>query len=424
VTIAAVRGTRDLLPDDMAWYRVVEDTARDVFERFGYRPIRTPIFEATELFVRGVGEGTDIVEKEMYTFEDRGGRSVTLRPEGTAAVARACIEHGLVDRAGAQKLHYIGPMYRYERPQAGRYREFWQAGIEAFGVAAPAMDAEVLTCAHVLLAELGIKAFPLQLNSIGGEERPMYVQRLRDFVRPNVSALCGKCQQRFERNPLRLFDCKTPACRDVLAAAPKILDHLSGESQAHLAEVRRLLDRVGVPYELNPYIVRGLDYYTRTAFEVTAEGLGSQDAILAGGRYDGLIGQVGGRPAPGVGFAAGTDRLVLAMQAQGVRPPEPPATGVFVATLGERGRDAAFDVTTALRRIGIASEMELNARSLRAQMKTADQLGARYALLIGEDELAREAATVREMRSGTQESVPLTDVVAYLAGRINSPARS
>lgn len=421
MSIAAIRGTRDLLPEEIAAWRRVEDAARDVFRRFGYQEIRTPIFEATELFVRGVGEGTDIVDKEMYTFEDKGGRSLTLRPEGTAGVVRACIEHNLLATSPIRKFYYTGPMYRYERPQAGRYREFWQTGIEAFGVAGPLMDAEVLVCAYEFLSALDINGLIVQLNSIGDSERPDYIRVLKAYVQPELERYCPKCQHRYETNPLRLLDCKVPSCRELVQGAPKTVEHLTSESMEHLVRVRRLLDRAKVPYILNPFIVRGLDYYTHTVFEVTAEGLGSQDAILAGGRYDRLMEVVGGKPSPGVGFAAGIDRLVMAIQAQ-----EPAATGsfgidVYIARIGDAPPEPAYDLAIALRRAGIAVEMDYEGRSLRAQMKSANALGVSHTLLLGEDEIARESVTVRQMDTGAQETLPLTDVVAYLAGRANRP---
>jgi histidyl-tRNA synthetase len=410
-----------LLPDELRWWRRVEAAARDVFARFGYDEIRTPLFEATELFVRGVGEGTDIVDKEMYTFEDKGNRSITLRPEGTAGVVRACIEHGLLDQIPVRKFCYIGRMYRYERPQAGRYREFWQAGIEVFGVADPIADAEVIVCGYEFIAALDLPGIVVQLNSIGHGERRDYVARLLDYARPLSERFCGKCQHRMERNPLRLFDCKVPTCRELLADAPKTLEHLADESRERLDTVRRLLDRAKVPYEMNPYIVRGLDYYTHTVFEVTAEGLGSQDAVLAGGRYDGLVEELGGKPTPGVGFGSGIDRLVLAMQAAQPDWREPPRVDAYIARIGSVPTEVAFVVATELRRAGLSVDMDYEGRSLRAQLKTADRLGARYTLLLGEDELARESVTIRRMDDGAQETVPLSQVVTALAGRDNRP---
>jgi histidyl-tRNA synthetase len=397
----------------------VEAAAHEVFARFGYGEIRTPMFERTELFVRGIGEGTDIVSKEMYTFEDRGGRSITLRPEGTAGVVRACLEQNLFKQSPVQKLYYIGPMFRYERPQAGRYREFWQAGIEAFGVSDPMIDAEVLVCAYEFVTALGIKPVEIRLNSIGNEERPAYIEKLKDYMRPHLEEMGGRDQERFEANPLRMFDSKDPRTRELLADGPKVADNLSPASVEHFAAVRRLLDKAGVPYRVDPYIVRGLDYYTRTVFEITSEGLGAQDAILAGGRYDDLVSEVGGRSVPGIGFAAGLDRLILAMREQNVVVEERPKHDVYVVTIGDEARETAFEALTALRRAGVRAEMDYQGRSVRAQMKTANQLRAPYVVVLGEDEIARQEATVRDMGDQSQENVPLTELAARLSARTN-----
>jgi histidyl-tRNA synthetase len=419
VSIAKVRGTRDLLPDDMIALQRVEQAAHDVFARFGYGEIRTPMFERTELFVRGIGEGTDIVSKEMYTFEDRGGRSITLRPEGTAGVVRACLEQNLFKQCPVQKLYYVGPMFRYERPQAGRYREFWQAGIEAFGVSDAIIDAETLVCAYEFVSELGIKPVEIRLNSIGNEERPAYIEKLQEYIRPHLDEMGGRDKERFEANPLRMLDSKDERMRELLADAPKIGDHLSPESVEHFEAVRRLLDKANVPYVVDPLIVRGLDYYTRTVFEVTTVGLGAQDAILAGGRYDDLVSEVGGQSVPGIGFAAGLDRLILAMREQNVDVDERPKHDVYVVTIGDQAREAAFEALTALRRLGTRAEMDHQGRSVRAQMKTANQLGVPYVVVLGEDELARQEATVRDMGDQSQETVPLTELAARLSARTN-----
>jgi histidyl-tRNA synthetase len=419
VSIAKVRGTRDLLPEDMVAQQRVEQAAHEVFARFGYGEIRTPMFERTELFVRGIGEATDIVSKEMYTFDDRGGRSVTLRPEGTAGVVRACLEQNLFKQSPVHKLYYVGPMFRYERPQAGRYREFWQAGIEAFGVSDPLIDAEVLVCAYEFVAALGIKPVEIRLNSIGNEERPAYIEKLKDYIRPRLADLGGRDQERFEANPLRMLDSKDARTREMLADAPKVADHLSSESVEHFEAVRRLLDKSGVPYEVDPYIVRGLDYYTRTVFEITTDGLGAQDAILAGGRYDDLVSEVGGQAVPGIGFAAGLDRLILAMREQDVAIDEGSRHDVYVVTIGDDTRETAFEALTALRRAGMRAEMDHQGRSVRAQMKTANQLRVPYVVVLGEDEIAQQEATVRNMDDQSQETVPLAELASRLSARSN-----
>ncbi|GIX05716.1 MAG: histidine--tRNA ligase [Candidatus Poribacteria bacterium] len=412
--LTAIRGTRDLLPEELVRWRAVEETAREVFGRYGYREIRTPLFEATELFVRGVGAGTDIVEKEMYTFEDRGGRSLTLRPEGTAAVVRACLEHNLFAELPVLKLYYIGPMYRYERPQAGRYREFWQAGVEAFGSDDPALDAEVILCAYDFLTGLGLRSLTIHLNSLGDEERQTYVQALREYLAPHWDRLPARDRERFEKNPLRMLDSKEEITRALIQEAPQVLDFLSEKSRHHLETVCRLLEREGVPYRVNPHIVRGLDYYTHTVFEVTAEGLGAQDAVLAGGRYDHLVEEVGGRPTPGVGFAAGVDRLLLALEAQGVAPEPGPELDLYIAVIGEV-RAEALALATRLRRAGYRVDLEFLGRSLRAQMKTAHKRNVPLVALLGEDELREQRATLRDMRSGEQRSVSLEELIPAVA---------
>jgi histidyl-tRNA synthetase len=310
-------------------------------------------------------------------------------------------------------------MFRYERPQAGRYREFWQAGIEAFGVSDPIIDAEVLVCAYEFVTALGIKPVEIRLNSIGNEERPAYIEKLKAYMRPHLEEMGGRDQERFEANPLRMFDSKDPRTRELLADGPKVADNLSPASVEHFEAVRRLLDKAGVPYRVDPYIVRGLDYYTRTVFEITSEGLGAQDAILAGGRYDDLVSEVGGRSVPGIGFAAGLDRLILAMREQNVVVEERPKHDVYVVTIGDEARETAFEALTALRRAGVRAEMDYQGRSVRAQMKTANQLRAPYVVVLGEDEIARQEATVRDMGDQSQENVPLTELAARLSARTN-----
>jgi len=404
--IKAVRGTRDITPDELRKWRYVEEVARDLFRRYGYREIRTPTFEHTELFVKGTGETTDIVEKEMYTFIDKGGRSVTLRPEGTPSVVRACLENGLFGQLPVLKLSYIGQMFRYDRPQAGRYREFWQIGVEAFGSADPSMDAEVIQLAYQLVTEVGLKGISLELNSIGCKRcRPRYVEDLREFGKRHVDELCGKCVERIERNPMRLLDCKEERCRIVMKEAPVILDYLCDECAEHFAKVREYLDLLDVPYAVNPRVVRGLDYYTRTVFEITAEGLGAQNAVVGGGRYDDLVELMGGKPTPALGFAAGLDRIVASLEAQGFEFPIDEGIDCFIAVLGREAKPVALKLATSLRREGFSVEMEHLGRSLRAQMKTADKLKARFTAMIGEDELKSGRITLRDMKSGEQRSV-------------------
>jgi histidyl-tRNA synthetase len=413
--VLAPRGVADILPDTVAAWQTVEATTRRLFARFGFSEIRTPMFEHTDLFIRGVGEDTDIVAKEMYTFTDRGGRSVTLRPEGTAGVVRAYLERGL--HAGPQpaKLGYVSaPMFRYDRPETGRYRQFHQMGVEVLGSGLPVADAEVVTLAQRLIEESGLTGATVRLNSVGDAVcRPEYRLRLRAYYEPHLSELCADCKVRYERNPLRLLDCKQPSCTPFIAGAPTVLDSLCDGCRAHLEGVQAFLTAAGVPYALDPTIVRGLDYYTRTVFEVVHPTLG---ALCGGGRYDNLVEQLGGPPTAAVGFALGVERLLLALREAGVEPLVEPPT-VFVVCAAETLQPEAFRLATAWREAGIAVEIDLMGRSFRAQMRQADRLQARYVAVLGPDEAARGAVSVRDMRTGNQEEVDATGVVAWLEAR-------
>ncbi len=414
--VKAVRGTRDITPDEMPKWRYVEEVARDIFRRYGYREMRTPTFEHTELFIKGTGETTDIVEKEMYTFTDKGGRSITLRPEGTPAIVRACLESGLLGSLPVLKLAYIGQMFRYDRPQAGRYREFWQIGVEAFGSDNPAIDAEVTQLAYQLMREIGLKGLSLDINSIGCNRcRPRYVEHLREFGRRHIDRLCGKCVDRLDRNPLRILDCKEERCRIVTKEAPVILDYLCDECRSHFDRFKRYLEELDVPYSVNPRIVRGLDYYTRTVFEITAEGLGAQNAVVGGGRYDYLVEQMGGKPTPALGFAAGLDRIIASLDAQGFRFPTAEGIDCFVAVIDEAFGDA-LRLTDKLRSEGLSVEMEFRGRSLRAQMKTADKLKARFVAIVGGEEMKEGKVALRNMETGEQTDVPFDQVARVLKG--------
>jgi histidyl-tRNA synthetase len=414
--LTAPRGVADVLPQAAGAWQRLEAVARDVFRRYGFAEIRTPMFEATELFLRSVGEDTDIVAKEMYTFVDRGGRSVTLRPEGTAGVVRAYLEHGM--NAGPQpvKLCYVSaPMFRYDRPEAGRYRQFHQMGVEVLGAAAPAADAEVIAAAHALIADAGLPDAAVRLNSVGDAAcRPAYRERLRDHYRPHLEALCPDCRVRFDRNPLRLLDCKQPQCAPFIASAPTLADALCDACRAHLDEVQALLTAARIPFRLDPGIVRGLDYYTRTVFEVVHPTLG---ALCGGGRYDGLVEELGGPPTPAVGFALGVERLLLALGERGVEAPAQ-APEVFVACAAEELRQEAFRTAMAWRGQGVAAEVDLLGRSFRAQMRHADRLGARFVAVVGRSEVERGTVTVRDMGAGTQEEVEAAGAVAYLRQRL------
>lgn len=418
--LQAPRGTRDLLPADTGRWIQVESALRSVFRRYGYGEIRTPLFEHTELFVRGIGEATDIVGKEMYSFTDRKGRSLTLRPEGTAGVVRAYVEHRLgMGERGEAKLYYIGPMFRYERPQAGRYRQFWQAGAEAIGYADPAVDAESMAMLVTALRELGLKDLLVDINSVGdAETRAAYRARLQDFVRRWQGSISAESRARLETNPLRILDSKDPADEDLVAHAPKISNHLSTRSSAHFAAVLRHLDRLGVPYTVNKKLVRGLDYYTDTVFEVLCSDLGAQSAVAGGGRYDNLVGEFQAQPRPAVGWAIGLDRLTWLLEQRGLAVG---ASGAEVAVVCVGG--AAFRrglaLAQALREAGLAVWFDSSAlRSLKNQFKQADAEGCRFALVLGEDELARGEAGLKDMRTQSQTTVRLDDAVAELSRRL------
>ncbi len=413
--VTGPRGTNDILPGDVERWHLVEERIRSLCRIYGYHEIRTPIFEHTELFVRGIGEATDIVEKEMYTFTDKGDRSITLRPEGTAPVVRAYLEHKLYAGANPIKLYYMGPMFRYERPQAGRYRQFSQFGVEVFGSQHPVVDAETIALPVHLYETLGIKDVRVQINTIGCPKcRPAYRKLLKDSLRDRVEKLCPSCQRRYERNPLRLLDCKEESCRRVTTDIPTIYDSLCEECRDHFDRLQVYLKAAGIAFEVNPRLVRGFDYYTKTVFEFSSSSLGAQDALGGGGRYDGLVEEVGGQPTPGIGFAVGIDRILLAMERQGVAAPDQAGVEVFFASLGEAATLATVTLLSEIRHAGIPAEMDYLGRSLRAQLKAADKSHARYAVIIGDTELARGAAVIRTLATGEQTEVPLGEVVPYL----------
>lgn len=412
----APRGTKDILPAEAARWHFLEEEIRELCRCYGFGEIRTPIFEHTELFERGVGETTDIVQKEMYTFRDRSNRSITLRPEGTASVVRAFIEHGLYSEPQPVKLFYLSlPIFRYEKPQAGRYRQHHQFGAEIFGSPEPAADAEVITLAWDLFSRLGVKDLRLLLNSIGCPAcRPAYREALKDYFRQYLEGLCPDCTSRFERNPLRLLDCKQDGCHRVAEGAPPVLASNCPECSRHLSALLEILGKIGVPHEINHRIVRGLDYYTRTVFEFVHGGLGAQDTVCAGGRYDGLVEECGGKPTPGVGFGMGMERLLLLLEEEGFEFPPPPKPEAFVATAGPETRLEGRALVHQLRREGITAESDYLGRSLKSQMKHADRLGVRFVVILGQDELAGGFASVRDMIGGNQQLVRLDAVSAFL----------
>jgi len=413
------RGTNDFLPEATAKWQAVEALLRALCRSYGFGEIRTPLFEETELFSRGVGNTTDIVQKEMYTFTDSGGRSVTLRPENTAGACRAYVENKLYGEIQPVKLYYIGPMFRYERPQAGRYRQFHQFGIEIIGSASPAADAETIGFAWDFYNRLGIRNLVLSLNSVGCPDcRPAYRKALQAFFRPHLDTLCPSCRDRFERNPLRILDCKSDICQALGNGAPLIYDYLCDECAGHFQAVKGLLDAAAIPYTLNPHMVRGLDYYTKTAFEIAVESIGAQSAVCGGGRYDGLIQEIGGEPCPGVGFALGMERIFTALAAQGDDIEIEQDLDVYVINAGgERARQAAFALATRLRAADLTVELDYAEKSFKAQLKAANRLNAAWAVILGDDEMAKNEAGVKDMRRGEQVSMPLDQVKKYILER-------
>jgi histidyl-tRNA synthetase len=418
--IRAVKGTRDLLPPATGLWQRVEDEARRVFAAYHFGEIRTPVLEPADLFARSVGADTDIVTKEMYTFEDRDGERLALRPEATASVVRAYIEHGLFNQGRLHKLYYIGPMFRRERPQKGRYRQFYQIGAEVLGSEAPSIDAELLEMLVLLLDRLGLRGCRLLLNSVGDSHcRPEYVKVLRRALESMQGQLCADCQRRAATNPLRVLDCKVEADQPLIAKLPSILDHLCPECRAHFERLQAELGQRGVKYELAPRLVRGLDYYTRTAFEITSDVLGAQNAVLGGGRYDGLSELLGGPPAPGIGFAIGLDRLILAVEAVGQLKPQE-GLAVYIAWLGEAALPPAIELATELRRADWSVELDYEPAKLKKSLGTASKLGARFTVIIGEGELASGRYQVKNMATGEQQEVPAAGVRGYLQERISS----
>ncbi len=405
MALTAVKGFNDILPDESGRWQHIEQMARRVFELNGFAEIRVPVLEKTELFSRSIGDATDIVEKEMYTFTDKGENSVTLRPEGTAGVMRAFIEHKLYAADPVAKLYYLGPMFRYERPQKGRYRQFHQIGAEITGVHDPLADAQVLNMLTAFFREIGLTEPTLQINSLGCPEcRPAYRTALRNFLDERMALLCDDCKRRSATNPLRTLDCKVPGCVEATAGAPSVLDHLCSSCDDHFSSVRRYLDLSATPYSINARMVRGLDYYTRTTFEMVTGLLGAQSAVAAGGRYDGLISQLGGPAIPGIGFAMGLERVALLLGSQNFSS----CPDLFIATMGVGERDVAFRLMDGLLKSGIRVEMDYEGKSLKSQMRRADKLKSRYSVVIGENEVASGRATFKRMADGAQADTALT----------------
>jgi len=406
------RGTRDILPPEIRTWQFLEDKARSVFESYNYAEIRTPIFEQTELFTRGIGEDTDIVGKEMYTFIDKGERSITLRPEETAPVVRALIENNLLGQNELVKLYYIGPMFRYERPQAGRSRQFYQAGVEVFGSSDPLIDAEVIELGLRYFIEIGLKELEVDINSVGCKKcRPKYKEELKKYFKGRSKDLCETCQGRLDRNPLRILDCKEPKCQKAIEGAPATTDHLCEECRAHFDKVKDYLSQYGIRFKLNKRLVRGLDYYTKTTFEIVSRSLGAQNAVCGGGRYDTLVEELGGRSTPATGFAIGLDRLVIVMKDQKISIPKDKRLQVYIITLGDAARQKGLEFLRNLRVMGIRSDIDYQGRSLNSQLKSADRLNAEFAVIIGDDELRNGLAIIKSMDEKTQEKVKFEEVL-------------
>lgn len=409
----AIKGTKDVLPKEAYKNQYIEATVLDVAGRFGYKEMRTPVFEHTELFQRGVGGTTDVVQKEMYTFDDKGGRSITLRPEGTAGAARSFLENGLCNEALPQKICYLTSCYRYEKPQAGRLREFHQFGVECFGTFSPLADAEIISLAKTVFDELGIKDLSLEINSIGCPEcRVKYHEALREYFSARKDELCDTCKERLDRNPMRILDCKSPVCSEIAQGAPVVLDYLCDDCREHFETVKKYLTAQNIDFTVNPQIVRGLDYYTKTVFEFVSNSIGAQGTVCGGGRYDGLIEELGGQKTPSLGFGLGLERLMLLMEAQGCEYPEDARPDLFIAALGEKATLKAIDIAKDMRAEGYSCLYDLNSRSLRAQMKYADKLNAKYTIVIGDSEVEEGVAKLKDMQTGEETEIALATFVS------------
>lgn len=409
-----IKGTEDVLPKDSYRWQFVEDVMRKESAAYGFKEIRTPVFEHTELFARGVGQTTDVVQKEMYTFDTKGGESVTLRPEGTAGAARAVLEHGLVNDSLPIKASYFVSCYRYEKPQAGRLREFHQFGLECYGTQSPAADAELICAAQSIFDRLGIKQLRLEINSIGCPAcRAEYHKALKEYFYGYKEELCETCNSRLEKNPMRILDCKSPVCSKIAQGAPKITDYLCDECKEHFASVQKYLDAAGVEYTVNPTIVRGLDYYTKTVFEFVTDFIGAQGTVCGGGRYDGLIEELGGKHLPSLGFAMGIERLLMLMdKQQGIEIPKPSTCDLYVAVMGEKASLKSFEIIKAVRSCGLIAETDVVGRGLRAQMKYADKIGAKFSMVLGDNEIEQGKAVIKNMSSGEQTEIVLDDTFA------------
>ncbi|WP_270179407.1 histidine--tRNA ligase [Alkalihalobacillus sp. CinArs1] len=416
------RGTQDILPGTSELWQYIEEKARDICRRYNYHELRTPIFEHTELFQRGVGDSTDIVQKEMYTFEDRGGRSLTLRPEGTASAVRAFVNNKMFGIAEQPvKLYYIGPMFRYERPQSGRMRQFVQFGIEAMGSNDPSIDAEVIALAIDFYKELGLKNLKLYVNSLGDtESREAHRKALMAHFEPRIGEFCSDCQNRLENNPLRILDCKKDRDHELMATAPSILDYLNEESEQYFNNVKKALDHMKIDYVIDERLVRGLDYYNHTAFEIMseAEGFGAITTLSGGGRYNGLVEEVGGPTTPGIGFAMSIERLLMALEAEGVELPVEKTIDCYVVTMGEEAQAISNGLLHELRGAGLSAERDYLNRKMKGQFKAANRSNAKYVAILGDEEIQKDEINIKEMETGDQEAVRLSEVTSYLTKKL------
>ncbi len=407
----SIKGTQDTLPSESYKIQFVEQSVLEIAKNYGYKEIRVPVFEHTELFQTGAGDTTDAVQKEMYTFDDKGGRSITLRPEGTAGVVRSYIEHGLFNEAQPQKVCYLISCYRYEKPQAGRLREFHQFGCECFGTASPAADAELISLVNDIFAFLDVKNLKIQINSIGCPEcRKHYHEALQQYFESKKEELCATCLGRLERNPMRILDCKSPVCSEIAKDAPKVTDYLCDECHDHFQKVQQYLDAMNIPYEVNPSIVRGLDYYTKTVFEFVSTEIGAQGTVCGGGRYDGLVEEIGGNHTPALGFAMGMERLLLLMQAQGIEFPPEAKCDLYIASMGENATLKASQIASDVRGNGMHAQFDIVGRSVKAQMKYANKIGAAYTVVLGDSEIEAGVAKVKNMADGSETEMKIDDI--------------
>ena len=419
----AIKGTADVLPNESYRWQYIEKVMLSTARLFGYREIRVPVFEHTEVFSRNVGDTTDVVQKEMYTFDDKGGRSITLRPELTAGVARSSIEHGLIYDALPEKVCYIGGCYRYEKPQAGRLREFHQFGMECIGASSPAADYEIIAAANQVLKTIGIEKISLEINSIGCPEcRKEYQKALKSYFTANIDDLCDTCKDRLNRNPMRILDCKSPVCSKLAKNAPKVIDFLCDDCKEHFEGVKSHLDSAGIKYTVNPQIVRGLDYYTRTVFEFVSGDIGAQSTVCGGGRYDGLIGQMGGKETPALGFGMGIERLLLLLENQKTAIPPEPKCDLYIATMGNAAELKATEISSSLRFDGFEVQTDICSRGLKAQMKFADKIGAKFSMVLGDNELQNNKAVIKNMATGDTSEAALDNISDKLSSLINGMA--